>query len=50
LVAGGRWCTEHALERMGPRTPEVLAELEARGLARAQAAGLRPGTAQFGEW
>ena len=26
----GRWYTEHALERMAPRTPEVMAELEVR--------------------
>jgi hypothetical protein len=47
---GGRWYTEHALERMAPRTPQVMAELEARALARANAAGLKPGTAEFGQW
>lgn len=47
---GGRSYTEHALERMAPRTPEVMAELEARALARAKAAGLRPGTPEFGKW
>jgi hypothetical protein len=26
----GRWYTEHALERMAPRTPKVMAELETR--------------------
>ncbi len=24
----GRWYVEHALERMAPRTPQVMAELE----------------------
>jgi RHS repeat-associated protein len=47
---GGRWYTEHALERMAPRTPEVMALLESRAMARAQAAGLEPGTAKFGQW
>ena len=47
---GGRWFTEHALERMAPRTPQVMAELESRALARAQAAGLKPGTPEFGQW
>lgn len=47
---GGRVYTEHALERMAPRTPQVMAELEARAVARAQAAGLKPGTRGFGEW
>lgn len=35
---------------MAPRTPEILAELESRGLARASAEGLTPGTPKFGEW
>jgi len=47
---GGRWYTEHALERMAPRTPQVMAELESRALARARAAGLVPGTPEFGKW
>jgi len=47
---GGRWYTEHALERMAPRTPHVMAELESRALARARAAGLEPGTPEFGKW
>ncbi len=46
----GRWYTEHALERMAPRTPQVMAELEARAMARARAKGLTPGTRKFGEW
>jgi hypothetical protein len=47
---GGRWYTEHALERMAPNTPEVMATLESRALARANAAGLSPGTPEFGAW
>jgi hypothetical protein len=46
----GRWYTEHALERMAPRTPEVMAELEARALARAKAAGFQLGTPEFKAW
>ncbi|WP_203567165.1 RHS repeat domain-containing protein [Aestuariimicrobium ganziense] len=47
---GGRWYTEHALERVAPNTPEVMAILERRALARARAAGLSPGTPEFGAW
>lgn len=50
LNIGGRWYTEHALERMAPNTPEVMAQLEARAMARAQAEGLPPGTREFGRW
>lgn len=46
----GRWYVEHALERMAPRTPQVMAELEARALQRASAKGLEPGTEAFSEW
>lgn len=46
----GRWYTEHALERMAPDTPEVRAVLERRALARDEAAGLLPGTVEFGAW
>jgi hypothetical protein len=35
---GGRWCTEHALERMA-RTAEVMAEPEARFNRRVAAQG-----------
>ena len=27
-MINGRWYAEHGLERMAPRTPEVMAELE----------------------
>jgi len=43
----GRWYTEHALERMAPRTPEVMAELEVRALNRAAAEGIKPQTKDF---
>ena len=46
----GRWFTEHALERMAPRNPQVMAILDARMLERAKAAGLKPQTPAFGEW
>jgi hypothetical protein len=46
----GRWYAEHALERIAPRTPPVMAELEARALQRASAKGLEPGTKEFGKW
>ena len=46
----GRWYTENALERMAPRTPEVMAELEVRALARARKEGCLPQTEKFGEW
>jgi hypothetical protein len=35
---------------MAPDTPQVRAELEARALSRAEAAGLKPGTPEFGDW
>ena len=47
---GGRWYSEHALERMAPRTPEVMAELENRALSRAAAGGLKTGTPEFKIW
>jgi len=49
-LIGGRWYTEHALERMAPKTLQVMAELEKRALLRAQKAGVRPGTAEFKAW
>lgn len=47
---GGRWYTEHALERMAPRTPEVMALLERRALDRASREGLQPGTRALQTW
>jgi hypothetical protein len=38
-MINGRWYTEHALERMAPRTPDVMAELEVRFNARVAAEG-----------
>lgn len=49
-LINGRWYSEHALERMAPRTPQVMAKLEARALTRASAEGLQPGTEEFGRW
>jgi hypothetical protein len=46
----GRWYTEHALERMAPNTPAVMAKLNERCLKRAKAAGLQPQTEDFGKW
>ncbi|WP_316356688.1 hypothetical protein [Candidatus Neptunichlamydia sp. REUL1] len=46
-MINGRWYTEHALERMAPRTPEVMAELEVRALNRAAAEGIKPQTKEF---
>ncbi|MGE3556361.1 MAG: RHS repeat-associated core domain-containing protein [Candidatus Obscuribacterales bacterium] len=46
----GRWYTEHALERMAPNTPRVMASLEARALERARVANLHPTTLEFGKW
>ena len=46
----GRRYTEHALERMAPRTPEVIADLERRAIERARAEGFTPGTREFKEW
>ena len=46
-MINGRWYTEHALERMAPRTPEVMAELEVRALNRAAAEGIKPQTKDF---
>ncbi len=45
-----RWYTEHALERMAPRTPSVMAELERRFLERARKEGCLPQTKEFGKW
>jgi len=50
LLINDRWYVEHALERMAPRTPEVMAELESRALERAANKGLKPRTEEFGKW
>ncbi|HEY5235944.1 MAG TPA: hypothetical protein VIJ14_07190, partial [Rhabdochlamydiaceae bacterium] len=49
-LINGRWYSEHALERMAPNTPEVMAILEDRALERAKALGLKPTTQEFGKW
>jgi hypothetical protein len=46
----GRRYTEHALERMAPDTPAVRAELHTRAIQRAQAQGLKPGTAAYNKF
>ena len=46
----GRWYTEHALERMAPNTPEIMADLTKRALWRAKKAGLEPATRAFKAW
>lgn len=43
----GRWYTEHALERMAPKTPQVLAELRARAIARLQRLGINEGSPAY---
>ncbi len=49
-LINSRWYSEHALERMAPNTPQVMAKLELRALERAQIKGLHPGTEEFGKW
>ena len=46
----GRWYTEHALERMAPRTPEVMAELESRFVERAKIASGKLPHEDFLKW
>lgn len=46
----GRWYTEHALERIAPKTPEVMAILEGRAVERAAREGLQPGTREYWMW
>jgi hypothetical protein len=46
----GRWYTEHALERMAPRTPRVMAELERRFLERAKAVEKTLPPKRFRKW
>lgn len=40
-IINGRYYTKHVLERMAPKTPQVLAELEARALAKGYARGTK---------
>lgn len=49
-IINGRWFTEHALERMAPNTPQVMAQLETRALGRAHTIGLKIGTKEFEKW
>ncbi len=46
----GRWYSEHALERMAPKTPEMRAVLEQRAIERAQQKGLKFQTEEFAAW
>ena len=48
-VINGRKYSEHALERMAPKTPEVKAELTNRAHERAAKQGLKPGTKEYNE-
>lgn len=43
LRIGGRWYTEHALERMAPDTPQIRAQLTTRVGARLERLGIGPG-------
>ena len=45
-----RWYTEHALERMAPRTPSVMAELEKRFVDRIEIVKPNLSTKQFNKW
>ena len=47
---GTRWYTEHALERMAPKTPQVMAELESRFIGRAKIASQKLNPQRFNEW
>lgn len=48
-VINGRKYSEHALERMAPKTQEVKAELTNRAHERAAKQGLKPGTKEYNE-
>jgi hypothetical protein len=41
MLINGRWYTEHALERMAPKTPQVQAELALRAAKRLERLGLK---------
>lgn len=45
-----RFYTEHALERMAPRTPRVMADLENRFLARSKIAMQKHTPEEFRKW
>ena len=45
-----RWYTEHALERMAPRTPQVMAKLEDRMLERSRAVAAKLSPKEFRKW
>lgn len=49
-MINGRWYTKHALERMAPRTPEMMAELEWRFNQRAKIASKNMKPKQFKNW
>lgn len=44
---GGRWYTEHALERMAPDTPAIRAELLRRAIDRTKKFGLPEGSEAY---
>jgi hypothetical protein len=50
MSIGGRRYAEYVLERMAPNIPEAMATLERRYLQRAEQDGLKPETAEFGNW
>ncbi|MFW9928712.1 MAG: hypothetical protein ACFFD1_04925 [Candidatus Thorarchaeota archaeon] len=49
-LINNRWYTEHALERMAPSTPQVMAELESRFLVRAKIASQKLHPKEFLKW
>ena len=49
-LINGRWYTEHALERMAPRTPEVMGELERRFSERAKIELQKLDPEEFRKW
>lgn len=49
-LINGRWYTEHALERMAPNTPQVMAKLASRFLERAEIVFKKLTPQRFREW
>jgi hypothetical protein len=49
-LINNRWYTEHALERMAPNTPQVMAKLEARFFERAKVVKPKLNTQEFLKW